>query len=128
MKREDELDVEVTSEDQKMINSFSKLNQRYHELEAERKMMEEEIKNIQDANNDLLLSDFEGPVKYQLGEVYVEMVKDDVQALLEKEETRITNDIAGVDDKVVTIKKDMQVLKDKLYGKFTKAAINLDEE
>ena len=68
--------MDVTWEDQAMINCFGRLNARMHELEAEKRIKEvllqyypcpkkiltslqEDINNLQDASNELILAEDE---------------------------------------------------------------------
>lgn len=80
LQKTEERDVDVTREDQAMINSFGRLNARMHELEAEKRLKEvlyfiflvlfyffpfllnynlfqEDINNLQDASNELILAE-----------------------------------------------------------------------
>ena len=46
---------EVTALDQADINSFSRLNLRFHELEDEIKTKKDELVNLQDASNEVIM-------------------------------------------------------------------------
>ncbi|GLJ08450.1 hypothetical protein SUGI_0089040 [Cryptomeria japonica] len=72
------VDTEVTWEDQQNINKFGRLNNRFHELEDEIKAKKEMTENLEDASNELILAD-EEIVRFQLGEVFSHMPKDDVE-------------------------------------------------
>lgn len=56
-------------------------------------MLQEEVNNVQDANNDLLLADDDAPVKYRFGDVFANLKKEDAQAHLEKEEQKLNDEI-----------------------------------
>jgi len=127
LQQNDERDVEVTWEDQQNINTFGRLNTRLHECEAEIKYKEDEITNLQDASNEIILADDDDAVRYHLGEVFVEVSKDDIEDYLAKEEERIKGDVNLLNSEVVQIKKTLAGLKIKLYAKFS-TSINLEEE
>jgi len=57
LRQEEEVDVEVTWEDQQMINSFGRLNAKIHELADEYNAKKEELANVEDASADLFLQD-----------------------------------------------------------------------
>lgn len=63
--RQDETDVAVTWEDQKMINEFSWLNTRMHELKDEREELQEEVNKLDDASTELMLGSFDTPARYE---------------------------------------------------------------
>ncbi|KAE8664688.1 putative prefoldin subunit 4 [Hibiscus syriacus] len=67
-------ETEVTWEDQQNINKFGRLNNRFHELEDEIKFAKEAIDNLEDASNELILTD-EEVVRFQIGEVFAHVPK-----------------------------------------------------
>jgi len=127
VKKEEEVDEEVTREDQDNINAFGRLNNRLHEIEDEQKELQDQINNIQDASNELLLADDDGPLKYLIGEVYVDLPKSAVEGLLEKEEKKHHQNVEDLNTEHDSIKKTLASLKVKLYSKFA-SSINLEEE
>lgn len=120
------VETEVTWEDQQNINKFGRLNNRFHELEDEIKAKKEMTENLEDASNELILAD-EEIVRFQLGEVFSHMPKDDVENRLEllKEET--TKELEKLEEEKESVLSQMAVLKRILYGKF-KDSINLEED
>jgi prefoldin subunit 4 len=44
---------EVTAEDQAHINEFSRLNAKFHEIEEDLKVKQEELVNLQDSSNEV---------------------------------------------------------------------------
>jgi predicted transcriptional regulator len=62
--KQDEVEVAVTWEDQKMINSFSWLNQKMHELEDEREELVEQTNKLDDAITEIMMGSMDAPVRY----------------------------------------------------------------
>eukprot|EP01116_Phalansterium_solitarium_P007942 TRINITY_DN21012_c0_g1_i1.p1 TRINITY_DN21012_c0_g1~~TRINITY_DN21012_c0_g1_i1.p1 ORF type:complete len:148 (-),score=43.53 TRINITY_DN21012_c0_g1_i1:331-729(-) len=123
----DEVEVDVTWEDQKMINTFGRLNTKMHEYEDERKVYQDELTNLQDASNELLLTDDDSPiVRYQIGDSFFLLPKEEVEELIEKKEASLTGEIGKLNDKIGEIKEVLGSLKIKLYAKF-RNSINLEE-
>ncbi|EFJ09419.1 hypothetical protein SELMODRAFT_82059, partial [Selaginella moellendorffii] len=128
------VETEVTWEDQQNINAFGRLNAKFHDLEDEIKAKkaqcwlrnQELAENLEDASNELVLSD-EEVVRYQIGEVFGHLSKEEIESKLEclKEESdRELGRLAEEKDEVVS---KMNELKRVLYAKF-KDSINLEEE
>eukprot|EP01112_Ceratiomyxa_fruticulosa_P009202 TRINITY_DN2399_c0_g2_i1.p1 TRINITY_DN2399_c0_g2~~TRINITY_DN2399_c0_g2_i1.p1 ORF type:complete len:139 (-),score=35.84 TRINITY_DN2399_c0_g2_i1:62-478(-) len=138
MQKGAETEVDVTWEDQKMINTFGRLNARKHEMEAERKIKAEELTNLEDANNEIILLDDEEesdegvtngrkPIKFSIGDFYVDFSKEGAEERLGKMEAEIKTAIEKLDKDIDNIKRTLGELKIKLYAKFSNA-INLEEE
>jgi prefoldin subunit 4 len=97
---------------------------------------------LQDASNEIILADDEDGVRWcfvlfynslisilrcHLGEVFVEVNKDDIEEYLAKEEERIKGEVESLTTEISAIKKTLADLKIKLYAKFS-SSINLEEE
>lgn len=54
---DNDLNVTVSWEDQQRINTFGRLNVRFHELEDEITLLKEEISKISDVNDELYITD-----------------------------------------------------------------------
>ncbi|KAL6074002.1 Prefoldin subunit 4 [Balamuthia mandrillaris] len=119
-------DVNVTWEDQQAINSFGRLNIRFHEIEDEVKKLKEEAQNLDDSTNELILADDDVPVRYKAGEVFVEVPKEEAEQMLEKALQENGVQMEKLEEELAAIKKTMAELKVRLYGKFG-SNINLDE-
>jgi len=118
-------DVCVLAEDQKNINTFSCLNQRIQELQADCEHVTEEIQRLKDAEEEVLISVDADGVLLRLGECFVPSTDDGatklINMMLSVEERRMQT-LSG---EIEEIKAQMTSLKTKLYGKFGKV-INLD--
>ncbi|CAA7399160.1 unnamed protein product [Spirodela intermedia] len=119
-------EMEVTWEDQLNINKFSRLNNRFHELQEEIKIAKEKNENLEDASNELILTD-EDIVRFQIGEVFAHMPKEDVEDRLENMKEDATKQLERLEVEKESVVAQMAGLKKILYGKF-KDSINLEED
>ncbi|KMT13618.1 hypothetical protein BVRB_4g082190 [Beta vulgaris subsp. vulgaris] len=119
-------ETQVTWEDQQNINKFSKLNNRFHELEDEIKFAKDKCENLEDAGNELILSD-EDVVRFQIGEVFAHVPTEEVETRLEEMKEATAKNLEKLEEEKVSIVSQMDALKKILYGKFGDS-INLEEE
>ncbi|KAK2966155.1 hypothetical protein RJ640_006435 [Escallonia rubra] len=119
-------DSEVTWEDQQNINKFGRLNNRFHELEDEIKICKETNENFEDASNELILTD-EEVVRFQIGEVFAHVPKEEVESRIEKMKETTDRNLEKLEQEKEMILAQMAELKKILYGKF-KDSINLEED
>ncbi|KAM0049801.1 putative prefoldin beta [Helianthus debilis subsp. tardiflorus] len=82
--------------------------------------------NIEDASNELILTD-EEVVRFQIGEVFAHVPKDEVEIRIEKMQQETTIRLEKLEEEKVSILAQMAELKKILYGKF-KDSINLEED
>jgi len=120
-------DVEVTREDQTLINQFSFLNNKMHELSAELKGKQSYLDGLNDAETELMLQAGDGQVKYQIGEVYIDLEQKEAESRLQSEQTRVKSEIESLQKRIESIKQILAEHKVKLYNKFG-SNINLEEE
>eukprot|EP00271_Cylindrocystis_brebissonii_P017396 TRINITY_DN4520_c0_g1_i1.p1 TRINITY_DN4520_c0_g1~~TRINITY_DN4520_c0_g1_i1.p1 ORF type:complete len:126 (+),score=41.56 TRINITY_DN4520_c0_g1_i1:301-678(+) len=118
-------DTVVTWEDQQNINTFGRLNNLLHELDDDIKAKETVANDLEDAGNELILSD-EDTVRYLTGEVLVHTPRDDVEALLEQLAEKNREEKEELLRQKEEVVAKMADLKAALYGKF-KDQINLEE-
>uniref|UniRef100_A0A7N0UJA4 Prefoldin subunit 4 n=1 Tax=Kalanchoe fedtschenkoi TaxID=63787 RepID=A0A7N0UJA4_KALFE len=119
-------DTEVTWEDQQNINKFGRLNNRFHDLEDEIKLTKEMIESLEDAGNELILAD-EEVIRFQIGEVFVHLSNDEVEARIEKMKEETSKNLEKLEEEKESVVSQMAELKKILYGKF-KDSINLEED
>ncbi|KAK4273563.1 hypothetical protein QN277_021941 [Acacia crassicarpa] len=119
-------DTEVTWEDQQNINKFGRLNNRFHELEDEIKIAKETCDNLEDASNELILTD-EEVVRFQIGEVFAHVPKDEVESRIEEMKSVTSEKLENLKEEKESVLAEMAELKKILYGKF-KDSINLEED
>ncbi|CAH2038536.1 unnamed protein product [Thlaspi arvense] len=119
-------EMEVTWEDQQNINTFSRFNNRLHELEDEIKFSKEKCENLEDAGNELILAD-EEMVRFQIGEVFAHLPRDEVETRIEEMKEATCEGLAKLEQEKASIVSQMAALKKLLYAKF-KDSINLEED
>ncbi|XP_062178276.1 probable prefoldin subunit 4 [Alnus glutinosa] len=119
-------ETEVTWEDQQNINKFGRLNNRFHELEEEIKIAKESNESLEDASNELILTD-EEVVRFQVGEVFAHVPKEEVESRIEEMKEVTSKNLEKLEEEKESIVAQMAELKKILYGKF-KDSINLEEE
>ncbi len=91
-------------------------------------LVQEAQDNLKDAESELMMvMDDEAPVKFVIGECYVEISMGEATAHLEASVSEVEEAISKLNEKCKECKAEMQVLKTKLYAKFGKN-INLEEE
>ncbi|OMO96289.1 Prefoldin beta-like protein [Corchorus olitorius] len=119
-------DMQVTWEDQQNINKFGRLNNRFHELEDEIKEAKETNDNLEDASNELILTD-EDVVRFQIGEVFAHVPKEEVETRIEEMKEVTSKNLEKLEEEKESVVAQMAELKKILYGKFGDS-INLEED
>nr|AFK39216.1 unknown [Lotus japonicus] len=119
-------ETEVTWEDQQNINKFGRLNNRLHELDDEIKVAKETNENFEDASNELILTD-EDVVRFQIGEVFAHVPKDEVESRIEQMQEVTSKKLEKLEEEKESVLAQMAELKKVLYAKFNDS-INLEEE
>ncbi|KAJ4458467.1 putative prefoldin subunit 4 [Paratrimastix pyriformis] len=127
--REDENDVQVTWEDQKMICTFSQKNARAHELSAEIESLEAKSKNWQDAVDEFMMPEQDEQTHFRVlyAETFLHLPKDNAERLIEAKKAAIDEDVERLKGERSALQRELAVLKATLYGKF-KSSINLEED
>ncbi|RDX65088.1 putative prefoldin subunit 4, partial [Mucuna pruriens] len=118
--------TEVTWEDQQNINKFGRLNNRLHELHHHIKVAIDTNDNLEDASNELILTD-EEVVRLQIGEIFAHVSKDEVDIKIEQMKEVTSQKLEKLEEEKESVVAQMAELKKILYGKF-KDSINLEED
>lgn len=118
--------TEVTWEDQQLINSFGRQNFRLHELEAQIKAKQKELEDLEDASNEMMLSDDE-IVRFVIGECFVHIASDVAEEKVQEAIDNCKQQIEEITGNLSSLKESMSKLKGVLYGKFGNS-INLEED
>ncbi|GMH38529.1 hypothetical protein BSKO_06413 [Bryopsis sp. KO-2023] len=119
--------VQVEWEDQKNINEFNKLNNRWHELQIEVKTLERYAEDLEEAGNELMLVD-DDEVRYAMSDcLFVHLPREELEELIEGKQRKAEQDLADTRARAKTAEKDMESLKATLYAKFGNS-INLEED
>mmetsp|Transcript_14085 Transcript_14085/g.46273 ORF Transcript_14085/g.46273 Transcript_14085/m.46273 type:complete len:121 (+) Transcript_14085:103-465(+) len=116
---------EVLLEDQERINAFGKLNNRKHWIEAELKAKKKLAEDLEDASNELLVTD-EEESRYACGDVFVRFENDTCEERLQAAAEDNTEEVGKMQADLEEILAEMAQLKTLLYKKFG-SAINLED-
>ena len=114
---------QITWEDQKKINNFSRINVRFNELEKEINDLKEELNKLNDASDEIFISD---NISYVVGELFVEVNTDQAEKLLESRKEQVKKDLKDKQKEFKDIENKMKELKANLYARFG-SHINLEE-
>ncbi|KAK9360179.1 Prefoldin subunit-domain-containing protein [Lipomyces starkeyi] len=118
-------DVQVSWEDQQRINDFSKLNSRLSELEDQYRQKQDENEYLEDVGTEIELVDEAEVVQYKIGSTFYWLKQSEVVERLENQTDIAAAELNDLEDKVRSIKDEMDELKRVLYKKFGNA-INLE--
>ncbi|XP_056633093.1 probable prefoldin subunit 4 [Diorhabda sublineata] len=120
-------DVHITYEDQQKINRFARLNAKLEDFKDEIKTKENDLKNIEDACDEIALFDDDEQIPYLVGEVFIFQNVEKTQKCLEETKNKIDEEIKHLKLKSSEVKETMSDLKSYLYGKFG-SHINLEAD
>lgn len=70
-------DVHISYEDQQKINKFARLNAKVDDLKDELKVKQNDMKNLEEAVEELSLADDAEKIPYLVGEVFMSLSLDD---------------------------------------------------
>ncbi|KAI9721234.1 MAG: hypothetical protein M1812_002395 [Candelaria pacifica] len=130
LSKEDEVatggeEMEVRREDQDKINKFSRLHQRETFLEEQLRSKQKDKEDLEEISNELELADEEEMIPYKIGDSFVSLPLVEVQTLLSSSTEKIEQGVSAVEEKLSTVREDMQQLKIALYARFGRS-INLE--
>lgn len=91
-----------------------------------KKFVQETNENLEDASSELILTD-EDIVRFQIGEVFAHVPKDEVENRIEQMKEVTEKNLEKLTEEKESIVSQMAELKKVLYGKF-KDSINLEED
>ncbi|KAG8232268.1 hypothetical protein J437_LFUL011755 [Ladona fulva] len=111
-------DVHITYEDQQKINKFARHNAKLDYLKDELKAKQNELKNLEDAYEELELMDDDEKIAYLVGEVFVYQDLENTQATLVEARDNLKKNIEELEEGCYKLKNLMSDLKAQLYGKF----------
>lgn len=119
---------EVDWDDQKNINSFSKLNNRLTDLEDSYAVKTKEVEALDDATNELDLLEMDLPdededaeahrISYRLGDCFFLLPFAEVRKRLGDDLEATKKDREQIRFEIDGISREMEILKKALYGKF----------
>lgn len=116
---------QMTKEDQKYINEFSRLHQKNKVIDAELKAINEKINNLKDASSavDELFGE---NTKIMVGETFIEMPEEVAKERIDKLTADVKKLKLEFEEKQAANKERLNELKVILYSKFGNS-INLEE-
>ncbi|XP_069359281.1 probable prefoldin subunit 4 [Maniola hyperantus] len=120
-------DVHISFEDQQKINKFARLNAKVDDLKDELKVKQNDMKNLEEAVEELSLADDSEKIPYLVGEVFLCQNLEDTLKSLQESRTKKLDEISDLEAKCEELKAQMSELKAHLYGKFG-SHINLENE
>eukprot|EP01130_Rhizamoeba_saxonica_P008727 TRINITY_DN3527_c0_g1_i1.p1 TRINITY_DN3527_c0_g1~~TRINITY_DN3527_c0_g1_i1.p1 ORF type:complete len:126 (-),score=46.31 TRINITY_DN3527_c0_g1_i1:50-427(-) len=120
----DQDDIEVTWDDQNMINSYAKVNDRKNEIVREIEKLDREVVNLEEAETEVVLGDEE--VRFRIGEIFIEVDQMDAEELINSSREEIEEQLVVLNDELDEIRSQLAELKVKLYAKFGNS-INLED-
>ncbi|KAI1298880.1 hypothetical protein EDD11_006619 [Mortierella claussenii] len=126
-KDEEEGDIQVSWQDQQNINTFSKYNARFQDLEEEYTAKKVEKEYLDDLASELELADEDEPVRYRIGEAFVSLSLEAAQERISKSQEELDTEIEGLKTQMDEAVEKMDELKKVLYARFGNA-INLEKD
>jgi prefoldin subunit 4 len=114
--------AEVTSEDQRNINAFSKLNSQKDELKDDLQEVDDELVRLRETSDELMMVlEDDIPIKYKFGECFFELPKDEVESRVEQQIELTEQKKSELEKQISDIQVQLHSLKATLYGKFGKS-------
>nr|BAN21107.1 prefoldin, subunit, putative [Riptortus pedestris] len=111
-------DVHITFEDQQRINNFARHNAKFEDFKEELKNKKNELRNLEDAFDELELMDDTEQIPFMIGEVFIIQDLENTQKSLAEQKEKILAEIAAIEKKSADLSEVMVSLKTKLYAKF----------
>ncbi|KAJ3434294.1 prefoldin subunit [Anaeramoeba flamelloides] len=108
-------EVEVSREDQDCINTFGKLNIRFHELEAQIKNYNTELDNLESSMDEVLILD---DVLYKIADSFLAVDAELAEKLIEQKTEKLKKEKEEKKEEINKIEEEMNKLKKTLYKKF----------
>eukprot|EP01084_Bolivina_argentea_P060819 111118_1 len=124
LSREEEPDVDVRLEDQKLIHQYGWLNWKMEELKVDKKALLEECGNLDDASTQMVLGEGE-EIQLLLGEALVLVDEDYAMEYCSKKQDAVNDRLNDLEKKEKDYSENMERLKKILYGRFG-SSINLE--
>ncbi|XP_004931476.1 probable prefoldin subunit 4 [Bombyx mandarina] len=120
-------DVHISYEDQQKINKFARLNAKVDDYKDELKVKQNDVKNLEEAVEELSLADDSEKIPYLIGEIFICQNLEITLKNLEEAKAKKIHEIHDLEEKCEELKSQMSDLKAHLYGKFG-SHINLENE
>ena len=125
LSKEDESSEKILKDDQEKINMFARLNNRLGDVKEELQSLQKQKDNLDDASTELALA--EDSVKFQVGEVYVDVSTEEAEKLVAQLVEEMAGNVTRLETEKKSILDKMNGLKVQLYAKFGRS-INLETD
>jgi prefoldin subunit 4 len=122
-----EKDIEVKREDQIKINQFSRLNQKFQDLEEDITALKEELSTLGNAGDELMLCMDDGGIRLKIGESFFKVTEEYANEYLDDIKSKTETEMKEKADECESVKTEMDALKAELYTKFG-SSINLESK
>ena len=87
--------------------------------------MQKDKEDLEEISTELELADEDEKIPYKVGDTFISLPLPEVQELLATSTSRIEESVSAVEDRLGTIREEMESLKVDLYARFGKS-INLE--
>ncbi|KAF6202790.1 hypothetical protein GE061_003193 [Apolygus lucorum] len=124
---EGDTEVNVLLEDQKKINRFARLHAKNDEISQEINDKKNELKNLDDAIDEMELMDDEEEVPFVVGESHIFETAATAKENIENIKKKVLDSIGDLQKTIDEQNAEMSNLKAELYAKFGNN-INLEKE
>lgn len=111
-------DVHITIDDQMKINKFANYNAKIEDLKEELKIKQNELKNLEEAGDEIELLDNDTLIPFLIGEVFMSHDLLRTQELLAEAKEKKKQEIENIQKLSKDIQDKMGELKAHLYGRF----------
>ncbi|XP_055322344.1 probable prefoldin subunit 4 [Sitodiplosis mosellana] len=111
-------DVHVTLEDQTKINKFAKYNANLEDLKDELQVKKNDLKNLEEAGDEIELFDEDEQIPFVFGEVFISHNLSKTQELIAAAKEKKKKEIEDIQEKCKQIQEWMSDLKAQLYLRF----------
>lgn len=111
-------DAVVVFEDQQRINMFAKKNTTMNDIKEQIADKEKQLRNIEDASDELMLIDDDQRIPYEVGEIFVLVTVEEAQKKLDEQKTEIESELLYLRTQASEIEDILMKVKSQLYAKF----------
>ena len=87
--------------------------------------MQKDKEDLEEISTELELADEDEKIPYKVGDTFISLPLPEVQELLATSTSKIEESVSAVEDRLGTIREEMESLKVDLYARFGKS-INLE--
>eukprot|EP00796_Vickermania_ingenoplastis_P003840 gene3840-2720_t len=122
--KKEDVDINVTWEDQQKICMFSRLYKKLQHLKGKHQRLLDDVEKLDDAVSEVMIC---SEVKYVFGEAFVDLPADEAGDLLEEAKSELEQQKEEVETEMSALEAALGELKPALYAKFGDQ-INLEDQ